>query len=964
MLLVAKETFKLTRRQQTKPVLVSSLIRIDNHVKIRSSLCFSYKQYHWTTKSVPETSKPKKLTQHSPRKKVPLKPAKEGKSKEVQTLKHSEVSKHKVVKQFHKKKLIQSTSDIKEPPEIELPDVVEASPKSIQLNVGDFVDVRRNGRSYVGIIAKLSSDPTSTTNKNEILLPNNHLLLTRSEDIVFKITEYAYNKEFNNSKLVLGSPIPETYGRLASDLNKSAQILLHSKTFAFRQIHSQFADELENKKITIQSAARHIFQNDNPTEAQLLSTHMFFFKENIFFMADPTEIRQTGTYTLRSKRSVDAIIKVLEWIRLRDPRVMEFQEKVAKIIQHIRSLDKKSSEPPSFTKEETLPEFTSNDQMFINLVKTFVLTPKNSQSGLEAHLSAILKPLKLYERDFDKECAIQFLKEIGVWAPWENLTVYEETTKLSGHGVSKEADKEQEDFKNLATNLLDSQSFNTSKSKVTLSPASLLSIKTKDSLGENDFYPHDICEDIRHDFGDLPVYTIDDPTAHELDDGISIERVNNSSGTESVWVHIHVADPSTYIHPGHRLAQIARSRIQTVYFPERNYSMLPSPLSKKMFSLGVDAKTRGNYVMTFSLRIGDDASLLDYKVRPSIIRNVKILYYDDVDKFLSWDSLSKFKKEIDFVYNQIHFHPHRISLPNNEYNTLPLSDQQDLKDMQKIANIHLKNRGQKGSFNLHLPQGNAELSPFPLDKTQFDIKYPIIFTGLPTIQVNLDKFNYSPARMMVAEFMIMAGRVASIFCSERNIPILFRTQPKNDEILSILSNIDDDIRVIPISDMFKIRSLLQPMKTTVEPGPHFSMGITEGYSKVTSPLRRYGDLLVHWQIKASLLNDRLPFPKDELINSIPYITNLEKEIRRSQMKSNKFWILDLVNRLKTDGNLPEITGIIIEEFDKGDRTVMIREFGIQGKLVKSTGNLGDIIKLKVKDVIPNKHNIILEPVNT
>ncbi|CAB4406844.1 unnamed protein product [Rhizophagus irregularis] len=936
MLSITKETFKLTQRQRTNPVFISSFIRENYHFKIWSSSRFPYKKYHWKTKSVPETSKPKKIS----RQKVPLKVTKEEKSKDVQILKSSEVSKHKIVKRFQKKELTQSTPDIKEP-EIELSDIVEL-PKSTQLQVGDFVDVRRNGRGYIGIITKLSNDPTSTTYKNEILLPNNHLLLTRSDDIVFKITGYAYNKEFNNSKLVLGSPIPENYGKLASDLNKSAQILLHSKTLAFRQLHSQFADELENRKISIKSAARHVFQNGNPTEAQLLSTHMFLFKENIYFMADPMQIE---TYILRSKRSVNAIIKTLEWIRLRDQRVSDFQEKVTKIIQYIRSIDKKISEPPSFTKEETLPEFTSDDQMFINLVKTFVFTPKNSQSGLEAHLSAILKPLKLYERDFDRECAIQFLKEIGIWAPWENLAVYEETTKLSGHGISKEADKDQEEIINLATNLLDSQPFDTSKN-VTSTPASSILIKTEEFLGENDFYPHDICEDIRHDFGDLPVYTIDDPTAHELDDGISIERVNNSSGTESVWVHIHVADPSTYIHPGHKLAKVAHSRVQTVYFPERNYSMLPSYLSKKMFSLGVDGKTRGNYVITFSLRIGDDASLLEYKIRPSIIRNIKILYYDDVDKFLSWDSFSKFKKEIDFVYKQIHYHPHKISLPNNEYKPLSLSGQQDLKDLQKIANIHLKNRGQKGSFNLSLTQGNAALSPFPLYKTQPDTQYPIIFTGLPTIQVNLDKFNYSPARMMVAEFMIMAGRVASIFCSERKIPIIFRTQPKNDEVLSILSNIDEDIKVVPITTMLKIRSLVQPTKTTVEPGPHFSMGITEGYSKVTSPLRRYSDLVVHWQIKASLLNGRLPFSKDELVNNIPYITYFEKEIRRSQTKSNKFWILNLIDRLKANGNLPEITGTIIEEFDKGDRTALIREFGIQGKVIKSTGQIGDIINLK------------------
>jgi hypothetical protein len=75
MLSITKETFKLTQRQQTRSVLVSSFIRENYHFKICSSLCFPYKKYHWKKKSVPETYKPKKVSQQ----KVPLKVIKEEK---------------------------------------------------------------------------------------------------------------------------------------------------------------------------------------------------------------------------------------------------------------------------------------------------------------------------------------------------------------------------------------------------------------------------------------------------------------------------------------------------------------------------------------------------------------------------------------------------------------------------------------------------------------------------------------------------------------------------------------------------------------------------------------------------------------------------------------------------------------------------------------------------------------------
>ena len=46
--------------------------------------------------------------------------------------------------------------------------------------------------------------------------------------------------------------------------------------------------------------------------------------------------------------------------------------------------------------------------------------------------------------------------------------------------------------------------------------------------------------------------------------------------------------------------------------------------------------------MTFSARMRYDASFLEYKVRPNIIRNVRTLYY----KLLSWDFFSKIKSHI------------------------------------------------------------------------------------------------------------------------------------------------------------------------------------------------------------------------------------------------------------------------------------------------------------------------------
>jgi hypothetical protein len=66
-------------------------------------------------------------------------------------------------------------------------------------------------------------------------------------------------------------------------------------------------------------------------------------------------------------------------------------------------------------------------------------------------------------------------------------------------------------------------------------------------------YSRDPVESMRRDFGDIPVYVIDSPTAHELDDGISIEET-----PDGVWVHAHIADPSHLIPPNHPLSILSQ----------------------------------------------------------------------------------------------------------------------------------------------------------------------------------------------------------------------------------------------------------------------------------------------------------------------------------------------------------------------------------------------------------------------
>ena len=112
---------------------------------------------------------------------------------------------------------------------------------------------------------------------------------------------------------------------------------------------------------------------------------------------------------------------------------------------------------------------------------------------------------------------------------------------------------------------------------------------------------------------------------------------------------------------------------------------------------------------------------------------------------------------------------------------------------------------------------------------------------------------------MVESIMRLAGETAAKWCAERNIAVPYRGQPAaipHLERLEVLAR-----KVIypellegkrpPEDALVEFRRLLGSDEITAVPVPHVTMG-AERYTKATSPLRRYSDLVVHWQIEHAL----------------------------------------------------------------------------------------------------------------
>ncbi|NCB38102.1 MAG: RNB domain-containing ribonuclease [Erysipelotrichia bacterium] len=109
---------------------------------------------------------------------------------------------------------------------------------------------------------------------------------------------------------------------------------------------------------------------------------------------------------------------------------------------------------------------------------------------------------------------------------------------------------------------------------------------------------------------------------------------------------------------------------------------------------------------------------------------------------------------------------------------------------------------------------------------------------------------------MIAEFMIWANHAAAEWCHKHEIPCLYRVQ-------------DGDSNVPKFGDTFEPAAFFAILKTfrkTVvsnNPGRHHSLGLNS-YTQVTSPLRRYSDLLLHRQIKSAINGRAIEYDQNSL----------------------------------------------------------------------------------------------------
>ncbi|KAI9470561.1 MAG: hypothetical protein EXX96DRAFT_530890 [Benjaminiella poitrasii] len=848
----------------------------------------------------------------------------------------------------------------KETPSVKLPLIA----------IGDYVEAFRNGQ-YSGMVVgqkKTSGELQQLT----ILLRNGKTFDVKSDSVAFCVKGFASTEQ---TLRILNEPIDldnvDANGLLQyipASCNRAVQhyqrTISMDKGLALRELEQLYTQFTGRSQVSLDELAAYAFKTKKPSPLQRHVTFLHLVSDNTRFIP-ASDVRGSDMWTLRSQEECERINRVIHSIRTRDQHYTGFLSRMRSLITFYNA----HADPVLGTFSQTALEMapavtaqvTSTDKVYINFIVDWIRSPNVIvDSPYEVFVPSILKALRCYDDlFFDRPLAIRFLREIGMFKPWDHVGLLENASVTRNFFWSKEAQESDGKMEKFKTAFLSSNS--------------------------ND----DKYASIRRDFGNLPVYTIDDPSAKEIDDGVSIERIPGDP--HSVWMHVHIADPTTFISPTHELAQLMSQKAQTLYLPERHFPMLPEELSSKKFSLGSTAfknKDGSQYAMTFSSRINENGDLLDCKVQPSLVKNVIKVYYDDLDRLLE-PIAEAMPKDPLVDLNKTFSHPSSNAFAMNDSrkqqrpSTISEHARDDLVSMYQWANKHTQLRVRKGAILFSKPSPVIETLPEVLELPSTQFSTPQYVSHLPAIRVRLDKSIYSPARQMVAETMIMGGRIVSRFAAETNVPLPFRTQNWNPKATTADLGLRKDLLacreptrgMVQLKDMVQYMSILPPTTVTTKPGlPHVVMGIEDGYTRATSPLRRYLDMVVHWQLKTRLLGQsKLPFSARHLQALAADIMSQEKQLSLLQQKSIRFWVIQLLERLKSNGftdamewncivNMPSRVAMTELGGAMDVATGTLLELGIPGRIEKLRRNVqvGEVVKVRISSLEPLLGRINLE----
>ena len=327
----------------------------------------------------------------------------------------------------------------------------------------------------------------------------------------------------------------------------------------------------------------------------------------------------------------------------------------------------------------------------------------------------------------------------------------------------------------------------------------------------------------RRDLRDMEIFTIDGDDTKDIDDAISIEKMDNGH----YRLGVHIADVSYYVKEGSPLDQEAMERGTSVYLVDRVIPMIPHELSNGICSLNPNVD---RLAISCMMEFDKNGQQVDYEIFESVICSRIQMTYKKVNSIL----------ENNIVPDGYELY------------------EDSLRKMEELAQILRKMKKKRGYID------------FEVDEA----KILVDENCKPTDIVLRDR---GLGELLIEDFMIAANECIATHIFYMELPFLYRIHeyPKEEKIRSYLSfigtlgyhisgNIKDTrpqtiqklVEYLSDKEEFKILSslLLRSMQKAVykeENLGHYGLA-SKCYTHFTSPIRRYPDTTVHRLLRTYL----------------------------------------------------------------------------------------------------------------
>ena len=328
----------------------------------------------------------------------------------------------------------------------------------------------------------------------------------------------------------------------------------------------------------------------------------------------------------------------------------------------------------------------------------------------------------------------------------------------------------------------------------------------------------------RVDLRNLRMVTIDGEDAKDLDDAVSIERLDNGK----FRLGVHIADVSHYVKEKNPLDREALKRGTSVYLIDRVIPMLPKKLSNGICSLNPKVD---RLALSCFMIIDSKGKVIQHEIEETVIKTSERMTYTDVTKILE-NNDEELIKRYDYLVD-------------------------DFKAMEELCNILRTKRMRRGAIDFNFEESKIILN---------DLGKPI----------DIRPYDRAIANRIIEEFMLVCNETIAEHMYWTNLPFVYRIHEEPDEeklekfkefiynlgyvvrwgqethpraLQDILDKVKGKKEETVVSTLL-LRSMMQA-KYSPECVGHFGLA-AKYYCHFTSPIRRYPDLQIHRIIKEQI----------------------------------------------------------------------------------------------------------------